>query len=633
MNIDTYFGFFAQAVMTAVGTSLTQHSGQAVNLDTLTISTTNALKLRWSDVETVLLPQLAAKVEVNCVFALTEHDVAGLMRIAGERKPFHKLLEQVISTAAEPFNFVSKRRNRLTGLQISRNVIGFTTHHLDGEVSYTMATGSFSVPKGNGFSLRMLVTPAGRDLIEERATNKAAQRALFSINEGAYLCRPQWEPPPPPPGMETGAQVSAVMMNGWLQTFLGVNDGKMAGRLFRRPAGLQCSLSDTEALQALVESGGPPTVARLQLNGEKALELFVVLPGGTAKELLKLSRSGNERFLGDMFRALYGESGQLWERFTESPMRWKLLAVRRIPTDALDAVTRRLEGGGLVVRQVARLDEGYLEWMLAVPPHTWHWLMRLTAKGMAHPSNTLPNRQGIFNATGWGRGRLPWARLIGFLSDRDLQDLVRALQQARVAEGTLAAVAASLDGAGRDRWLEAMPVMLRERVERHELAEGERPRRLGALTRELVPLNRLRKLPEGRLSLWVSLYSEFLWSYRQHLIDRLLPLRHLVYGLDRGSLSRLLFDVKNALLVDALCWAEFPVVDQVRRAISPGFAVRLLEDVAVRRPRLSAFGAQDAQLALYRRCHHGLAEGRYLLRATPAGRLREIFRLLEEDED
>ena len=632
MNIETYFGFFAQAVMTAVGTSMTNLTGTPVNLERIALSTTNTLKLRWSDVETVLLPQLAVKADVAWVFALTQHDVAGLTRLLGERMPFHRLLEQVVSTAAEPFNFVSKRRNRLTGLQVSRNVTGLTAHHLGGEVNYTMATGLFSVPRANGFSLRLLVTAAGRDRIEARAEQKTTQRALFSITEGAYLCRPQWDPPPPPPGLEEGAQLSELMLNGWLQTFFGLNDGEIANRLFQRPVGLQCQLADAEALRAMATKDGPPTVARLQLGDEKALELFVVLPAPVAGQLIRLSRSGAERFLGDLFRALFGEAGRLWERFSEVPMAWRLLAVRRIPTDAVDAVTKRLEGGGLAVRQIARMDEGHLEWMLAIPPHTWHWLMRATAKGMAHPSSGLPNRQAIFRATGWGQGRVPWARMAAFLSDRELQDLIRVLGQAGLAEPALAAVAEALEGPFRRRWLEAMPMMLRERTERTELAEGEAARRHLELTRALIPLGRAGRLPPGRLAQWVSLYGEFYFSRCQYVIDTLLPLRHLVYGMDRASLSRLLFDAHSNVLVPVLSWAEFPVVDQVRRAISPGFALRLFEDVGDLRAGIHAFTAQQAQLDLYRTAFRGLSQGRYLIRATPAQRLRDLIRVLDEED-
>jgi len=631
MNIETYFGFFAQAVMTAVGTSMSRLTGTAVNLERIALSTTNTLKLRWSDVETVVLPQLASQTDVAWVFALTQHDVAGLERLLGDRMPFHKLLEQVISTAAEPFNFVSKRRNRLTGLQVSRNVTGLTAHHLGGEVNYTMATGVFTVPRANGFSLRLLVTAAGRDLIESRTEQKATQRALFSINEGAYLCRPQWDPPPPPPGLEQGAQLSELMLNAWLQTFFGLNDGEIANRLFQRPVGLHCQVADVEALRESATRDGPPTVARLQLGDEKALELFVVLPAPAADQLLRLSRSGAERFLGDLFRALFGEAGRLWERFGETPMAWRLQAVRRIPSDAIDAVTQRLEGGGLAVRQIARTDAGHLEWMLAIPPHTWHWLMRATAKGMAHPATGIPNRQTIFRATGWGQGRVPWARMAAFLTDRELQDLIRVVAQAGQAEPALAAVADALEGPFRRRWLEAMPVMQRERTERYQLAEGEAARRHLELTRALIPLGRAGRLPPGRLANWVSLYTEFFFGRCQYVIDTMLPLRHLVYGMDRTSLSRLLFDARANDLISVLSWAEFPVVDQVRRAISPSYALRLFQDVGDLRPTTRAFVAQQAQLSLYRTAFRGLTQGRYLIRATPAQRLRELIRVLDEE--
>jgi hypothetical protein len=427
-------------------------------------------------------------------------------------------------------------------------------------------------------------------------------------------------------------QLSGTLTGGWLQTFFGLNAGLMPNKLFQQPVGLQCTLASTEAMATLMGRDGPPTVARLLLNDDKALELFVVLPAGVAASLLRLSRSGQDRFLGDMFRALYGDSAELWGRFAHTPMRWRLLAVRHIPSDAIDAVSRRLEGGGLVVRQVARMDEGQLEWMLAIPPHTWHWLMRLTAKGMAHPSEGLPNRQAIFRATGWGQNRIPWARMIGFLSDRDLSQLIRGLDQARLNEPVLAAVAAALDGPFRERWLEAMPVMLRERTNRYRLADGEASRRQLELTRALISLHRNRKLPEGPLSLWVALYTEFFWSYAQYLIDQLLPLRHLIYGMDRASLSRALFDSPGHQLPEMLSWAEFPVVDQVRRALTPGATVRLLEDIAVKRGNTSAFGAQAAQLGFYRLCYQGMIQGRYLVRSTPAQRLRELVRILDEGE-
>jgi hypothetical protein len=130
----------------------------------------------------------------------------------------------------------------------------------------------------------------------------------------------------------------------------------------------------------------------------------------------------------------------------------------------------------------------------------------------------------------------------------------------------------------------------------------------------------------------VALYTEFFWSYAQYLIDQLLPLRHLIYGMDRASLSRVLFDSRGDQLPEMLSWAEFPVVDQVRRALTPGATVRLLEDIAVKRGNTSAFAAQAAQLDFYRLCYQGMIQGRYLVRSTPAQRLRELIRVLDEGE-
>ena len=98
----------------------------------------------------------------------------------------------------------------------------------------------------------------------------------------------------------------------------------------------------------------------------------------------------------------------------------------------------------------------------------------------------------------------------------------------------------------------------------------------------------------------------------------------------RTSLSRLMYDEQNPVLEDLLCAAEFRVMDQVRRAITPGFAVRLLENVGHKRPRTSAFTVQLAQIALYRRAATGVAQGRYLVRQTPARRLPDVIRSLDE---
>ncbi len=617
MQIETYFGFFARSVFTALAASFSAQSGRNVVLERMALSTTNTLKLRWSAVDSVAVPALAEPGELPFVFAFTERDVEAITALAQGRTSLQRLMEQAVSTAVEPFNFISKTRNRLSELQFSRNVTGLTAHHLHGEVSYTMAEASMQVARGEDFGLRLLVTAQGRDLIEDRAGEQSVQRALFSINEGAYVCRPQWEPPPPPPELEQGPGLSESHLNGWLQTFLALNDGALPTRVFQQPAAMQSRLVEPEALRELAGEDGPLTVVRMLLNDSKAQELFLIVPPACRQSLMSLSKSGEVKFLGDLFRVLIGEAAQLWAHFSEAPLRWRVVAVRAIPADAVDLIEQRVAQGGLVVRQTARLEGGTLSWMLALSPHTWHALMRITAQGMRRPVADPPQRQAVFSATGWGPGATPWHTLISFCTDRDLQELVRRLTQVGLGEPHLAAVSAALEGAQRDRWLEAMPVMQRERSEAYQLGEGEAPRRQAEVAQALVALHRARHLPEGKLTHWVSLYSEMLWSHRQALIDRMLPLRHFIYGLDRSSLSRLLFDVKNELLVDVLCWAEFPVIDQVRRAISPGFALRLLEDVGAKRIRANAFTCQEAQLNLYRTCQQGLSKGRYLVRPTP----------------
>jgi len=672
MRIDTYFGFFAESVFTAMASALSQQLGRTVSLAEVTLRGTNALKLKVSQVHTVVIPDLAERVEVPFLFALSEQDSAQLARLAGGRG-IHAMMEQAVAAAVEPFNFMNKSRNRLRGVQISRNVTGLTAHHLGGAVQYTMAAGRFRVGSppaapaaakgkslpaapaaagqgrspparpgaapgaagdaGTAFSLRFLVSAAGRDAIEARATQQATQRALFSINSGAYIARPQWEPPPPPPGVEAGTGLSEAALNGWVQSFFGLNDGLMANRLFQRPAGWTMSLLASGTLEALF-AGAPITVVRLHLNEDAALEAFVLLTPKTKAALMQLSRSGKESFLGDLFRAVFGESAQVWERFGESPVRWKVSGVRDIPADALDAVQSRLVGGGFALTQAARLDDGVLSWAVALAPHTWRYVLTLTARGMGLPVEGAPNRQATYDATGWGRGRIPWERLVPLLPPQALDETARLFGQTR--EGTrrqtayIVAVARELGTAARSRWMAALPSALRENAERYKPDPSEGARLLGGLTGELAALNRQQRIPEGKLSAWLALYTEQEWARRQGAFDRILPLRHVVYGMDRSSLSRLVYDGKDAGLAALLAWAEFPVVDQVRRAITPGFALRLLEDVASRRPRTTACAAQEAQLDFYRRAALGAEQGRYLIRKTPAERMRQVLRLLEE---
>jgi hypothetical protein len=631
LAIDTYFGFFARSVFTAIGSSVSAQTGRPVQLAAVTLAATNTLKLRWSEVETVLIPRLAEPADPPFCLALAPADVAALTRLAAGKLSLQTLLEQAVGAAVEPFNFVAKNRNRLRSLLFSRNVTGLTASHLGGALRYTMATGAFRGGGGAAFSLRLLLAAGGRDRIEERAAQPAAQRALYTINAGTYVCRPQWQQPPPPPGAERGAGLNEDAMNGWLQSFLGRNDGAMANRLFKRPAGLQCALIKSEAARKML-GGDPVAVVRLQINGEAALELFVLVSLKVKRLLLQLSKSGQEKFLGDFFRALFSESAQVWERFGESPVRWSVAALRDIPSDALDAVEGRLKGGGFLLRQAARLDDGFLEWALAVPPHTWRWLLLLTAKGMGLGAEGAPDRAAIFAATGWGNGSIPWSTLIRHLSARDQTECARLIAQAFAErpQAVLGAFTQALPQEAQAAWLAAMPADLRDRTQAHKPEPGEAELLLPRLTGALLRLNREGRVPEGKLAAWLTLYAEQHWMRRQTLADALLPLRHLIYGMDRASLSRLMVDAKDALLVEMMALAEFPVVDQLRRSVPPGFGLRLLEDVAVKRAKINAYTAQEAQFALYRLAAQGMEQGRYMIRATPAERLRQVLRALDE---
>ena len=300
-----------------------------------------------------------------------------------------------------------------------------------------------------------------------------------------------------------------------------------------------------------------------------------------------------------------------------------------LPPEGISKVLDRLKGGGLVLNQEVLLDEGRVTWWLAITPHAWLGMLIRTARGMGMTVEGVPDRANVFAATGWGGDQLPWPSIMAMVNDGELRDISRAMQQEGLQEAHMAAIALGLEGDVKDRWLTALPVMMRERTEAYELEEDEAPRRFKAVAEAMLRLRHSKKIPDGRFSCWLGLYSELVWARRQAAIGKLLPLRHLIYGLDKNSLSRLLFDLKNDALATIVSGSEFPVVDQVRRAISPGYAVRLLEDVAVRRPKTNALEFQEALLNLYRLCHQGLGEGRYALRATPAERLEQMMRWLE----
>lgn len=631
INIDTYFGFFAEAVFTAVGGSLSAQSGYQVVLDEVQLSTTNTLKLRWSNVEQVLLPRLAQKTPVPFVLALTPEDVPPLEFLSKTKGSLSRMMEQAVASAIEPFNFIGKNRNQLTGLQFSKNVTGLTAHHLAGEVSYTMAIGHFLLDKKKDFSLRLLVTSKGRDLIEERAGESHTQRALFSINQGAYLCKPQWEPPPPPPGAETGKGLSEGLLSAWMQSFFALNHGRMANKMFKNTGIVTSHLTESQAISSGGE-GGPFTVVRLALNGDKAKELLVLVPPPSVRALMTLSKSGQEKFLGDFFRVWFSEAAELWKKFSGVPFAWNFAGIGQVPPSALGKITKRLDGGGMLLRMKVTMGEGEVEWYLGVSPHAWRAMLLATATQGAdgEVSEENADREKIFSETGLAGPGLSWPHLLARSEERELEALVRGLNAQGWDESHMAAVAGALDEKEKKRWMAVQPVMLRERTQSYKLGEQEAPWKLYELTKGVLALNQGGKIESPRLSVWLKLFGEIQVNRRQEMIGQLLPLRHLIYGLDRGSLSKLLFSVKNEVLTQMLCAAEFSVLDQIRRAISPGFAVRLFEDVALRKPQITGAQVQEAQLVFYKKCMEGMGQGLYMVRATPANRLVELLRWLEQ---
>ncbi|MDH4225603.1 MAG: hypothetical protein OEW12_08155, partial [Deltaproteobacteria bacterium] len=181
------------------------------------------------------------------------------------------------------------------------------------------------------------------------------------------------------------------------------------------------------------------------------------------------------------------------------------------------------------------------------------------------------------------------------------------------------------------RWVAAMAVGMGERTQKYTLGPDESPLRRMALTGALLALLKGRRLPEGPLAAWVTLWGEFFFQRRQTWIARHLPLRHLTYGLDKDSLARLLHDQPTRRVAVMLCGADYRTLDQIRRAATPAYGLRLLEEVAAQRPKTNAWAAQEAQLDFYQSCHAGMIQGRYMVRETVALRLGELLESLRAD--
>ena len=629
VDVDTYFGIFSRAVFTAIGQGISQQTGARFEFEEISLSMTNTLRLRQGRMETVMLPTTTEPVEPFFVLGITAQDIGTLNDLVRGKGSLQRVMEQAVAMAIEPFNFITKTKNTLSGLRFSRNVTGLTAHHLHGAMNYTQAEGLFRVEQSREFRLCLLVTARGRDVIEERAAQPNTQRAFFSIISGAYQCKPQLKPLAVTSSEAGGKGLTTTLLNGWLNTFFVLNDGNMPPKILKQPVSFTTRAQPVAALDQVAAGEKGLAVVRLILNGEKEREVIILVPEQAERSLLSLSKSGQSKFLGDFFRIFFSEAAETWQHFSGSPMAWSLRALGRLPQEGIAGLKGRAGGGGLLVEQEARLDEGVVKWLMVIPPGTWQWLQSLTASAVGMELEGRPTPEPVFLATGWDSLFLNWEKVLHFATDQELQLIAKQMVQDRLDESCTAAIANSLPDEIRERWLTALPVRLREQTEAHQVIEEQKIFGLLKSTEVVVAMIRKNRLDESPLTRWIRLFSEILWFRRHLLIEKRLPFRHLVYGMDRDSLSRFLFGLKNDELSQAICGAEFPVIDQVRRAISPGYAIRLFEDVEIKRPKISAWANQEARLSLYRKCLEDLTSGKLMMRETPATRLQEIVTWLD----
>ncbi|MDH4224336.1 MAG: hypothetical protein OEW12_01660, partial [Deltaproteobacteria bacterium] len=579
MQIETYFGLFAKTLFTAMGASLAQSGGGQVTLDGVELHTTNILKLQSDGVESLVVVQTAQPMEFPFVLGLTPRDTTALTSLSQGKSTLQKLMEQAAATGLEPFNFITRQRNQMTGCRFKRNVTGQLSHHLNGELSYTMALARFGGEGIPPFAIRLLVTPRGRDLIEDRAMAAPAQRAFYSVLEGHYVCRPQGEPKTriQKAGPAAPVEVADTGMRG--QIFFTLNGGALASRMFQQPAVFTTLPQAADQLAQFFSAGGlekgpPPdngqaVVVRLWMNGQKELEAFVVFSLRVHQGLMTLSRSAAPTFVGDFFRVLFGEAAKVWGGVSGRPYTWHLAAVKTIPPGQLGAVAQRISGGGIAFRQQADMTDGRLEWRLVLPPATWNRLRGLAA-GLGKTSGQTAGGQmaggpegddgRLWAATGLNTPHPPWEKLVRLADDTQLRNLVRLLEQSGMKEPEMALVCRELEKSHPDlprRWVAAMAVGMGERTQKYTLGPDESPLRRMALTGALLALLKSRRLPEGPMAAWVTLWGEFFFQRRQTWIARHLPLRHLTYGLDKNSLARLLHDQPTRRVAVMLCGADY----------------------------------------------------------------------------
>src|SRR3990170_5108706 len=99
MRIETYFGFFAESFFKAIQGSLTQQAVSRISYEGVDIGTTNSLKLRWSEIDTVILPERLIEEDIPWVIALSARDVQTLTELSQRGTSLQRLMEQAVSTA------------------------------------------------------------------------------------------------------------------------------------------------------------------------------------------------------------------------------------------------------------------------------------------------------------------------------------------------------------------------------------------------------------------------------------------------------------------------------------------------------------------------------------------------------
>ncbi|MDH4120956.1 MAG: hypothetical protein OEV94_04550 [Deltaproteobacteria bacterium] len=644
MKINTYFGFFAQTLFTAMGTALGSSTGRKVALETVELHGTNLLKLHQAGLDTLLLPRQTVPPDPPYLYVLFKGGPQALGRLAPKVSP-QRLMEQAAAAAMEPWSYVTRARAQLTALAFTRPAPGVLPRHLGDDAHVTLAVGRFGGPGLVPFQVGLLVGERGVTLVEERTQAQPVQRAFHAVVQGQYLCQPQWAPAayPPPPSATPSALPSPDLpqTTWWLQSFLALNGGTLANKVFRQPAAFSLEPAQEAAVTQDTAQAQQVGVARLSL--EENQDLFFVVPPESLRGILSLSKSAQPAFLGDFFRALLKEPAQLWEALGAGRLAWRVTAVRTIPPQGLSAMAPRLKGGGWW-RQRVRLADGDLAWWVGVTPTAGAALWNAAQKGGRPDSLPAP----------WSPSKTPtspadpaaWRALAALGGPGDPRQLVRLLMGNGVLESDLEWLAQRLGPAIpgsplAQAWKAVLPGKPAQPAQQpgtvsNTLSNTVANAGAGAYGRLAHALVKLRLEPSGwdsPMAQGAALLAERVWQERQALLDRWMPVSHLVYGMDRLSLQRLCYDTPNPELAALVSQARFRVMDQVRRVISPGFGVRLLEDAGAARLRVNAMGAQQATIGFYRRCWEGMQQGRYTLRETPAQRLGRLMALLDGEAE